>query len=200
METTSTNATARDCSLPKLAGEEVASESPSLAEESLAEELELWQSFSLLVTRLPVKLGWNYLPLPLVTQKTLRSFHPPLPPTQEEVSFLSLSFSMAVHRVKLPAFTTASESPPLAEESLTAELELWHVVQLVGHKDFLFFLFLIIRFGNCYLRIGYGSTSIWAEGKYIWSGHWYLGINPSATPGMMSGIGQPASSRSYRLG
>jgi hypothetical protein len=38
METTSTNATARDCSLPKLAGEEVASESPSLAEESLAEE------------------------------------------------------------------------------------------------------------------------------------------------------------------
>jgi hypothetical protein len=92
METTSTNATARDCSLPKLVGEEVASESPSLAEESLTEELELRQSFSLLVTRLPCEVG---VKLPAFTtgytKKTLHSFHPPLPPTQEEVSFLSLS-------------------------------------------------------------------------------------------------------------
>jgi hypothetical protein len=126
METTSTNATARDCSLPKLAGEEVANESPSLAEESLAEELELRQSFSLLVTRLPCEVGVK-LPA-FTTGYTKKRFilftHLSHRRRKKSRFSLSLSFSMAVHRVKLPAFTTASESPPLAEESLAEELEL----------------------------------------------------------------------------
>jgi hypothetical protein len=90
METTSTNATARDCSLPKLVGEEVASESPSLAEESLAEELELRQSFSLLVTRLPCEVE---VKLPAFTTGYTKnaSFFSPTSPTDARRSPVSLS-------------------------------------------------------------------------------------------------------------
>jgi hypothetical protein len=85
-------------------------------------------------------------------------------------SRFSLSFSMetistnaTARDCSLPELTgeeVASESPPLAEESLAEELELRHVIQLVGHKDVLFFLFLVTRFSTCYLRIGYGLTSV----------------------------------------